>query len=156
MNRKYIANLIVVLFAFLAVHVSAAGKSAAPQFATTPIQLTEVVGVAIKLDLHTLLVDPTVTGIVWSIVNGPNWLSVDPNTGLLSGTPPPSALGTASFGLSAIAGELGDTNHPTVMTIVAPPSWTVTPINLGNQPDTVAISYQLSTDVSNPSGGTLT
>ncbi len=85
-------------------------------------------------------------------LTGPSWASIDPNAGVISGTPADSDFGTNSFQV-AVFDETGAEASATVQINVThlPPSWTQNPIVLPNANDSTAYtasigSYALASD----------
>lgn len=71
---------------------------------------------------------------VFSLSNAPSWLSINPATGQLTGTPPADAVGTHTFTINATNGVLAtQTFTLTVTPAILPPS-------ISSQPVSVSIS----------------
>ena len=129
-----------------------------PVFKDATIKLVAVADQDFSQDLQALLEDPTGTGFTFTATGGaPSWIKIDNTTHLMTGHPTPSNAGVVSFQMNVTnSDELGDIMHPTQMTVLVGPKWKVSPLDLGQQHEGSAFTYNLSTQVSNPSGMSLT
>ena len=144
---------LLILFLFASVLFP---ESARATLFKDPIQLTANVGTPFDIDLHTLLINPSLTDVAFSASTDlPGWLTLGANSHL-TGTPTASSVGSVVFHLSAVQGESGDLNHPATITVYGPPVWNQNPLNLGTLTVGTPLSVNLASDVTNASGGALT
>jgi hypothetical protein len=86
------------------------GSSAfAIKFNKSEIHLKANAGQAYSLDLNTLVTDVTHgTAISWSADGLSKWLTLDPSTGILSGTPGQQDVSSDTFSVFAVQGSSAD------------------------------------------------
>ncbi len=153
MNRFFLAAL------FLATSLIAAPKRgvAFKDNPTTNLGTVQA-GVLYDIDLRTLLVTPGIPPLTWVQSGMPSWLTLNSATNRLSGTPSTSQTGVFNFRMSVSdsSGESGIANHAMQITVIAPPKWTHSPVDLGLQNEDKAWSVNLNSVVTNPTGGGMT
>ncbi|MBI1859536.1 MAG: hypothetical protein HYR96_01285 [Deltaproteobacteria bacterium] len=161
MLRSATATLGTLLFSLLAFAENPQFK---PDF---PLVLPDAhAGIAYSFDLSKLLVNQGSGDLKYSADpdpahpgQSPTWI-VPSTSKVLGGTPPKGTTGTFYFLLSVQNNvpnpEGGDVNHPTVITVKDTPIFANDPINLGQQKEDGAFSFDLSTTVTNPEAGPFT
>ncbi len=148
----------IVLSALILASQLVAAPPKGMKFKDTPSNLgTHQAGVLFDVDLRTLLSSAGVPPLTWTISGHPAWLKLDSANSRLSGTPANTDAGTFNFRMSVSdsSGEAGEANHAMVITVVAPPKWSQSPLDLGLQNEDKAWTFNLNTAVTNPvAGGT--
>lgn len=113
------------------------------------------VGVEINQNLNSLLSCAGTGQLTWSTIGTfPSWLTLNSQTGVLTGMPTATNLGVTTFSISASSSESGGITQIQINVSDAP-VWSLSNINLGIQTVSVAWSFNLNTVVTDPLGGSL-
>ena len=157
-----INGLLVTFLSLVLVQSFCANRAFAegPSFKDTPTELGTVsAGEVVDIDLRSLLSNPGTPPLKWFSSAQkplPVWLTLDSGKQRLYGTPSAQHAGTHEFLLSVTdAGEGGDINHLTRITVLAPPVWNFPNTDLGIQSEGNSWAFDLSKVLTNPSGGNL-
>ncbi len=108
-------------------------------------------GVPFTYDLKTQVTDPQFVK-TYSAQNLPKWLSLDPNTGILSGTPKRENVGNYTF-VAVASNEVGVAQmnvKGTVIKVLQHPAWTSNSIDLGSTDEGAYFEREASKYVTNP------
>jgi hypothetical protein len=115
-------------------------------------------GVAYSQSLKNSVTDADGNALTFSI-SGPTWLSIDPQSGMLSGTPASTDVtangGVTSWTVTATdPNKLSDTTtiQLQVLASAQPPTWTTNPIVLKDVPEGSLLQVDLSQYASDPNG----
>src|SRR5947209_5887201 len=143
-----VAGLALWLASFLAGQALASVSFSSPtfQYQTGALQ-------GFRLDAKTLLTGTPSGTLIWGVgADKPAWLQMDTSTGVLSGTPALSDIGTKSFRLSVKDNDAGGLAQ-IIIKVVAVPQWASDPLDLGTQKEGQAFTLDLNTKVTVPAGG---
>jgi len=125
-------------------------------FKNNPLQYTLQANEAFEVDLLSLVTDVPDEKLQWSTSNEkPNWLTLDSENSRLFGTPAGADSGTSTFRLGVQAGDAGAFAQ-VIITVMALPHWTDTPLDLGLQKEGQPYTFDLKTKVTDPQSGPLT
>ena len=126
-------------------------------FTQDPIALTAHAQAMFSVDFGSFL-EGGEKPLSWSSSDLPKWLSLNESTGVLSGAPSLSDLGTMTFHVSVTAEEDGVLNQPVVINVVklAPPVWAQNPIVLPDARVGALYAFNVSSYILNPETSPIT
>jgi hypothetical protein len=127
-----------------------------PVWTLNPVQLPDAPARRpYTADLKPFATDEENDPLTFSIVSGPQWATVSPQ-GLLTGTPPNSALGQNSWVVRVSDGALTAETTVQLNVVNTPPRWKANPVILPNGSENVLYQQSLAAFVEDDNGDTLT
>jgi Putative Ig domain len=154
----FVRKMLFGVLTFFAL-VQSQSAFATATFISNHSALTVTANVAKTVNLTTLLSSPGTGNLTWTfdtVLPAPTWAVLNSAASTLTITAPPTAIGSVAFDLVVTDGTEQGARTEIDLTVLGPPVWANTNVDLGIQTDGVQWSFDLKTVVKDPAGNPIT